>query len=443
MPKKPFNWWLWTKCLVASGVVIWGGPALVRYVQPTEEELFQRYNPELQKRSLEGRLQREQEFDEFVRKLKEYAKSDKPIWIVQAEAEKEKERRAKAEAALELAEEVKARRDAIRREAGLPVESECVQKQDQAFTRQPACMYLGAMACMICEKRIRYQRREIRTSSHRLSEARGSGGLGLEGWGIAKLDRECQQRRPGKFVVDPDIEFQSRQGESSGPAHTISPTTTLTVSDITGLSHFPRQFRGQNNHQLIDFRSSPHRSRPSDQVSRPPAEHLPPNNLQHSPTWRTFRKGSRSSVLLLALILTSAATDSGKGTPRRKVKRAPARSAGDDKKLQQTLKKLNVQPIQAIEEVNMFKSDGNVIHFSAPKVHAAVPANTFAIYGNGEEKELTELVPGILNQLGPDSLASLRKLAESFQNMQKPEKEADDDEIPDLVAGENFENKVE
>jgi len=131
----------------------------------------------------------------------------------------------------------------------------------------------------------------------------------------------------------------------------------------------------------------------------------------------------------------------GKGTPRRKVKRAPARSGGDDKKLQQTLKKLNVQPIQAIEEVNMFKSDGNVIHFSAPKVHAAVPANTFAIYGAGEEKELTELVPGILNQLGPDSLASLRKLAESYQAMQKnSEKEADDDEIPDLVAGENFES---
>lgn len=44
-----------------------------------------------------------------------------------------------------------------------------------------------------------------------------------------------------------------------------------------------------------------------------------------------------------------------------------ARSANDDKKLQATLKKLNTQPIQAIEEVNMFKSDGNVIHFSAPK----------------------------------------------------------------------------
>ena len=81
-------------------------------------------------------------------------------------------------------------------------------------------------------------------------------------------------------------------------------------------------------------------------------------------------------------------------------------------------------------------------------VHAAVPANTFAIYGNGEDKELTELVPGILNQLGPDSLASLRKLAESYQSMQKKEGEEgekkdddDDDDIPDLVAGEDFESE--
>ncbi|TKA27552.1 Nascent polypeptide-associated complex subunit beta [Salinomyces thailandicus] len=139
----------------------------------------------------------------------------------------------------------------------------------------------------------------------------------------------------------------------------------------------------------------------------------------------------------------------GKGTPRRKMKKVHKSSGTDDKKLQTTLKKLNVQPITAIEEVNMFKSDGNVIHFSAPKVHASVPSNTFALYGNGEDKELTELVPGILNQLGPDSLASLRKLAESYQSMQKGgegeegKKEGgdDDDEIPDLVEGSNFETK--
>jgi nascent polypeptide-associated complex subunit beta len=86
-------------------------------------------------------------------------------------------------------------------------------------------------------------------------------------------------------------------------------------------------------------------------------------------------------------------------------------------------------------------------------VHASVPSNTFAIYGNGEDKELTELVPGILNQLGPDSLASLRKLAESYQSMQKEKGEGaegkddedddDEDDIPDLVAGENFETKAD
>ncbi|KAF8472598.1 nascent polypeptide-associated complex subunit [Kalaharituber pfeilii] len=141
--------------------------------------------------------------------------------------------------------------------------------------------------------------------------------------------------------------------------------------------------------------------------------------------------------------------DSGKGTPRRKVKKVHKSSGTDDKKLQTSLKKLNVQPIQAIEEVNMFKEDGNVIHFAAPKVHASVAANTFAIYGNGEEKELTELVPGILSQLGPDSLASLRKLAESYQSMQKKDEDEkkedveDDDDIPELVGGENFESTVE
>jgi hypothetical protein len=57
----------------------------------------------------------------------------------------------------------------------------------------------------------------------------------------------------------------------------------------------------------------------------------------------------------------------GKGTPRRKIKKVHKSAGTDDKKLQTALKKLNVQPIQAIEEVNMFKSDGNVIHFSAPK----------------------------------------------------------------------------
>ncbi|KAF2453406.1 CBP4-domain-containing protein [Lineolata rhizophorae] len=69
-----------------SGVALCvGGPMLVSYVTPTEEELFKKYSPELQKRSLENRDRVAQEFDDYVTKLKEYSKSDKPIWVVQAE----------------------------------------------------------------------------------------------------------------------------------------------------------------------------------------------------------------------------------------------------------------------------------------------------------------------------------------------------------------------
>ncbi|KAF7983467.1 hypothetical protein HWV62_12958 [Athelia sp. TMB] len=143
------------------------------------------------------------------------------------------------------------------------------------------------------------------------------------------------------------------------------------------------------------------------------------------------------------MLTITMARKGGKGTVRRKIvrKTKPA-GAQDDKKLQGALKKLNVQPIPGVEEVNMFREDGHVLHFVAPKVHAAVSANTFAIYGTGQVKELTELVPGILNQLGPDSLASLRKLAESYQaiqqGQQRPggEEEDDDEDVPDLV--ENF-----
>lgn len=115
--------------------------------------------------------------------------------------------------------------------------------------------------------------------------------------------------------------------------------------------------------------------------------------------------------------LQAATRVGGKGAPRRKVVKKPkgAVVGGEDKKLQVALKKLAVEPMTGIEEVNMFKEDGNVIHIAAPKVHGAVTSNTLAVYGKAQDKELTELIPGILSQLGPESLASLRKLAESYQ----------------------------
>uniref|UniRef100_A0A3B1KIH1 Transcription factor BTF3 n=1 Tax=Astyanax mexicanus TaxID=7994 RepID=A0A3B1KIH1_ASTMX len=133
----------------------------------------------------------------------------------------------------------------------------------------------------------------------------------------------------------------------------------------------------------------------------------------------------------------------GKGTARRKKKVVHRTATADDKKLQSSLKKLAVNNIAGIEEVNMIKDDGTVIHFNNPKVQASLSANTFAITGHAETKQLTEMLPGILSQLGADSLTSLRKIAEQFPRQVLDNKapkaediDEEDDDVPDLV--ENF-----
>ena len=59
-------------------------------------------------------------------------------------------------------------------------------------------------------------------------------------------------------------------------------------------------------------------------------------------------------------------------------------------------------------------------------------ANTFVIYGDAQDKELTELVPGILPQMGQEALAEMRKLAEMYQSQAQGAAPADD-EVPELV----------
>ncbi|KAF8766460.1 transcription factor BTF3 homolog 4-like isoform X1 [Argiope bruennichi] len=137
----------------------------------------------------------------------------------------------------------------------------------------------------------------------------------------------------------------------------------------------------------------------------------------------------------------------GKGTARRKKKVVHRTATTDDKKLQSSLKKLAVNNIPGIEEVNMIKDDGSVIHFNNPKVQASLAANTFAITGHAEPKQITEMLPGILNQLGAESLTHLKRLA-TMQNAtdllsgpiseqtNSGVDEEEDEEVPDLV--ENF-----
>uniref|UniRef100_A0A2K5C7Q5 Transcription factor BTF3 n=1 Tax=Aotus nancymaae TaxID=37293 RepID=A0A2K5C7Q5_AOTNA len=122
-----------------------------------------------------------------------------------------------------------------------------------------------------------------------------------------------------------------------------------------------------------------------------------------------------------------------KGTARRK-KVVHRTAAADDKKLQFSLKKLGVNNISGIEEVNMFTNQGTVIHFHNPKVQASLAANTFTITGHTETKQQTEMLP--------NSLTSLRRLAEAPPKQSVDGKaplatgEEEEDEVPDLV--ENF-----
>merc|ERR1712037_728205 len=122
--------------------------------------------------------------------------------------------------------------------------------------------------------------------------------------------------------------------------------------------------------------------------------------------------------------MQAAAQIGGKGTMRRKKKIVHKAASADDKKLQSQLKKLSVNPIPGIEEVNMFKDDGTILNFSNP--------NTFAISGTSQVKQLSEMLPQIVSQMGPEGFAALKKAALGAEAPKA------DEEVPELEG--NFED---
>merc|ERR1712193_478667 len=133
----------------------------------------------------------------------------------------------------------------------------------------------------------------------------------------------------------------------------------------------------------------------------------------------------------------------GKGTARRKKKVVHRTATTDDKKLQSSLKKLSVNNIPGIEEVNMIKDDGTVIHFNNPKVQASLAANTFAVTGHGENKQITDLLPGILNQLGAESLTHLKKLASNVPTADGADDDAGNDADDESEGSIEVVDKIE
>mmetsp|Transcript_15225 Transcript_15225/g.59546 ORF Transcript_15225/g.59546 Transcript_15225/m.59546 type:complete len:149 (-) Transcript_15225:42-488(-) len=124
----------------------------------------------------------------------------------------------------------------------------------------------------------------------------------------------------------------------------------------------------------------------------------------------------------------------GKHSMRRKRKVVKRTNNAGDQKLNNVIKRLNANPIGQIDEINMFKADGTVIHFQQPSLKASIPSNTFVISGTGEDKSLQELLPGIIGQLGPEMMNNLRKLAE-MQGFGGADGDAGD--VPDLDAADD------
>ena len=144
-------------------------------------------------------------------------------------------------------------------------------------------------------------------------------------------------------------------------------------------------------------------------------------------------KSGRACFLFVLLRISTAAratlTIRAPSLPasRSKHKAVHKTTSNDDKRLDNTVKRLGVQQIPGIEEVNIFQED-SVIHYTNPTVKASIAANTYVVSGPSSTKKLQDLLPGIINQLGPDNLANLKKIAAQYG--------ADGDDVPDVKSFE-------
>jgi len=139
----------------------------------------------------------------------------------------------------------------------------------------------------------------------------------------------------------------------------------------------------------------------------------------------------------LAAKLSKGGQVGGKGSVRRKKVIKHHDTQVDDKKFASAIKKYNWQHIPDIKEVNMFREDGSIIHYANPRFEASQSLSGYMVSGKAENKKLEELLPGILQQLDKNDLATLQSMAREFAAKQAQAKGSadDDDEFGDI----NFE----
>ena len=148
------------------------------------------------------------------------------------------------------------------------------------------------------------------------------------------------------------------------------------------------------------------------------------------------QKEMREARERLASRFGENARTGGKGTQRRKKKNVTKQNVNEDTKLLSAVKRFGVQSLNDIEEINFFKEDQSVLHFKRPGAQVSVKENLLVVSGKGENKELKDLMPDILKQVGPQQYPFLKDFAAKHEGKENEEKE-DEDDVPELVG--NFE----
>lgn len=99
-----------------------------------------------------------------------------------------------------------------------------------------------------------------------------------------------------------------------------------------------------------------------------------------------------------------------------------------DKAIKTIVKKVGAQQL-GVDEVNFFRDDGTILHFSKPEAYASIQNNTFIVSGEPDTKNIQDLLPDIIQQLGPKQHKLLMDIVQKG-TQQAPSSE----EVPNLVS---------
>ena len=83
-----------------------------------------------------------------------------------------------------------------------------------------------------------------------------------------------------------------------------------------------------------------------------------------------------------------------------------------------------------VDEINFFRDDNTVLHFVRPDAYASIQNNTFIVSGEPETKTIKDLLPDIIQQLGPKQHKLLQELVQGSLGQTGSE------DVPNLVESD-------